>query len=120
MSLSPEAQAKVQELQVLEHNMQNLLMQKQQVQLELSETVNAFEEVKKTSEAIYKMVGSILVVVEKEKTLAELEDKKKILELRLDSLTKQERLFDAKARELQTDVRKMFEQSPSVSASKKQ
>ena len=58
--ISVEAQQKLQELQVLEHNLQALLMQKQAFQLELNESLNALDEVRKTNDTIYKMVGSIM------------------------------------------------------------
>ena len=112
-SLDHEAQQKLQELQVLEHNLQNILMQKQSFQIELNESLNALEEVRKTNDSIYKMVGSIIVVVEKEKTIKELEEKKKILEMRNDSLTKQEHLIETKAREIQQDIKKLLENKSS-------
>lgn len=107
--LDHEAQQKIQELQVLEHNLQNILMQKQSFQIELNESLNALEEVRKTNDAVYKMVGSIIVVVEKEKTIKELEEKKKLLEMRNDSLSKQEHMIETKAREIQQDIKKLLE-----------
>lgn len=104
-----ETQQKLQELQVLEHNLQNVLMQKQAFQMELNESLNALEEVKKTNDTIYKMVGSIMVVVKKEETIKSLEEKKKLLELRSESLTKQEHIIESKARELQQDLKSMLE-----------
>src|SRR3989344_4425015 len=100
------ARQKIQDLQILEQNLQNILIQKQNLQADLNETVNALEEVKKTTDAIYKMVGSIMVVV----------DKKKLSELRNDSISKQERLIESKARELQQEIKKLLEnKSPSTS-----
>jgi len=52
-TLDIETQKKIQELQILEHNLQNLMMQKQAFQLELNETVNALEEVKKKQKMTY-------------------------------------------------------------------
>ena len=118
--ISVEAQQKLQELQVLEHNLQALLMQKQAFQLELNESLNALDEVRKTNDTIYKMVGSIMVIVDKNDTIKELEEKKKLLEMRSDSITKQEHLIEAKARELQQEIKKALEKkSPSTSAKSK-
>ena len=112
--LDADAQQRLQELQVLEHNLQNILMQKQAFQIELNESLNALEEIKKTKDTIYKMIGSILVVVEKEKTIKELEEKKKLLEMRSESLSKQEQLIETKAREIQQEIKKLIEKkSPS-------
>ena len=109
---------KLQELQVIEHNLQNILMQKQAFQMELSEALNALEEISKTKDAIYKMAGSIMIKADKEKTLKELEEKKKILELRNSSLDKQEKLLESKAQEVQNELRKAIEKK-AKEASKK-
>ncbi len=106
-----EAQQKIQELQILEQNLQNILAQKQAFQMELNEVLNASEEVKKSDQQIYKMVGSIMVVVEKDATIKELDEKKKLLEIRNDSLSKQEQLFETKARELQQELRKIIDRT---------
>jgi len=119
-SLDEEAQHKLQELQILEHNLQNILAQKQVFQMELNESLNALEEVKKSSEQIYKMVGSIIVSVEKNSTIKELEEKKKLLEMRNESLTKQEQLLETKARELQQELKKTLDKkSPSSNGRQK-
>ena len=107
-----EAQAKFQELQILEQNLQSLLMQKQNSHIELSETSNALEEVRKSNELVYKMIGSIMVVVDKHNTIKELEEKKKILEIRLESVSKQERVIETKARDSQQEIKKLLEKTP--------
>jgi len=113
--LDAEAQHKLQELQILEHNLQNVLAQKQAFQMELNESLNALDEVKKSSEQVYKMVGSIIVSVEKNATVNELEEKKKLLEMRNESLAKQEQLLETKARELQQELRNLLDKkSPSA------
>lgn len=118
MDLDEKSKEKLQELQILEHNLQNILMQKQAFQLELNETLNALEEIKKTSDSIYKMVGSIMIKADKEKTLKELEEKKKILQIRNNSLDKQEQLLESKARELQEELRKAIEKKPQKTQNK--
>ena len=92
---------KIQDLQILEQNLQSLLMQKQNMSIELNETTNALEEVKKSSDSIYRLVGSIIVSVNKEKTLEDLEEKKKLLELRNASIEKQESSIESRAVALQ-------------------
>jgi prefoldin beta subunit len=111
MEMNEESQQSLQELQILEHNMNNVLMQKQAFQLELNETINALEETKKTQDSIYKMAGSIMIRADKEKVLKELEEKKKVLQLRNDSLDKQEKLLETKAKELQNNLRKEMEKN---------
>ncbi len=108
MNIDKETQKTIQELQILEHNLNNLLMQKQAFQLELNETLNALEEIKNTDEAIYKMVGSIMVKGDKKKIHEELSEKKDVLQMRMSSIEKQEKLFESKAKELQEEARKSF------------
>ena len=111
--MEAQTRQKLQDLQILEQNLQNLLIQKQNINSELNETVNALDEVKKTNDLIYKMVGSIMVAVDKKKTIEELEEKKKLSELRNDSIIKQEKLIETKARELQEELKKLLQKSPS-------
>lgn len=99
----------IQELQIIEHNLQNLLMQKQAFQMEINETANAIEEVKKSNDNVYKITSSIMIKTDKEKVLPELEEKNKMLEMRFQALDKQEALFQSKAKELQNEVQKNLE-----------
>ena len=112
--MEAETRQKLQDLQILEQNLQNLLVQKQTIQEDLSEVLNALEEVKRTSDAVYKMVGSIMVVVDKKKTIEELEEKRKLAELRNASVVKQEKLIETKAHELQEELKNLLQKSPST------
>jgi len=86
--------------------------------MELNESLNALDEIRKTKDTIYRMIGSILVVVEKEKTIKELEEKKKLLEMRSESLSKQELLIETKAREIQQEIKKLIEKKSPPSNNK--
>jgi len=108
-TLDLEIQKKIQELQVLEHNMHNLLMQKQAFQLELNESLNALEEVKKTKDDVFKITGSIMLKTDKNTILKELEEKKKVLELRVNTIEKQEKFLESRAKELQEETQKSLE-----------
>jgi len=110
MNIDKETQQKIQEIQILDQNLQSILMQKQTFQLELNETTNAIEEVKKTEDSIYKILGQVMIKSDKEKVLKDLEEKKKLFELRLDALEKQEKLLGNKARELQSEAEKLMKQ----------
>jgi len=105
-TINEEIEQQIQDLQVLDQNLQQLMMQKQAFQLELNETLNALEEVKKADDEIYKVVGSIMVKAEKKSTIKDLEEKKKILELRNDAIGKQEKLIESKAKELKEETQK--------------
>jgi len=93
------------ELNVLEHNLQHLLMQRQALESQLSEVVNALNEVSKTQDDIYNVIGSVMLKVSKEKITSELESKKKMMETRLSSVDKQEKLVEFKVQELQKEIR---------------
>jgi prefoldin beta subunit len=103
-----EIQKKLQELQILEQNLQGLLMQKQAFQMELNQTLNALKEVEKTDDDVYKMAGSIMLKTEKTTVIKELEEKKKILELRTNAIEKQETLLNNKAEDLKKEAEKVL------------
>ena len=104
--ITQEDQEKIQQLQIFEQNLQNLLLQKQAFQLELNETENALEEVKKTKEDVYKMAGQIMIKVPKKQVEEELGKKKDILSLRTKSIEKQEEQFTQEAEKLKEEVMK--------------
>jgi len=110
MNLDKQAQENIQNLQILEQNLQGLVAQKQVFQLELNETLNALEEVKKTNDEVYKVTGSLMLKTDKEAAIKELEDKKKILELRASSIEKQEKFLESKSEELREETKKTLEQ----------
>lgn len=100
-----DAEKKLGQLQLLEQSMQNLLMQKQQFQLQQVEIESALKELEKTKEA-YKIVGNIMVLSKKEDLVAELGSKKDIIELRIKNMEKQEEQLREKASKLQSEVLK--------------
>jgi len=81
---------KIQEMQILEQNLQNLLLQKQAFQMELSETESALKEIEKSSDEVFKIIGQLMIKTGKPKIKEELSNKKKILELRIKTMEKQE------------------------------
>ncbi|MFH1503028.1 MAG: prefoldin subunit [Candidatus Diapherotrites archaeon] len=104
MKLDKNTQEKLQELQVLEQNSQNLLLQKQAFELELNEVEAAIEETKKSDDEIYKIVSQIMLKAKKQDVLKELEQKKEIFNLRLKSLENQEKLFNEKLEKLKKEL----------------
>ena len=84
-----EQQEKIQQLQLLEQNLQNLSAQKQQFQSQLFELEGALKEIETTHQA-YKIIGGIMVLTEKEQLKKELSEKKELLDLRISSVDKQE------------------------------
>lgn len=88
--IDQETMKQIQELQLLEQNMQNLLLQKQAFQLEKNETENALEEIKKTKDEVYKIIGQVMLKTNKAALEKDLKHKKDILDLRIKSIEKQE------------------------------
>ena len=81
---------KIQEMQMLEQNLQNLLLQKQAFQMESSENNAALNEIGKSGEEVFKIVGQLMIKTDKSNVKKELVEKEKILDLRLKTIEKQE------------------------------
>lgn len=95
---------KMQELQLLEHQLQTLLMEKQSLQVELNEITNALEEVSKTQSEVYKVLGNIMLKADANILSKELKEKKNLLDLRITFIEKQEKQYEEKAGKLRKDL----------------
>ena len=104
MKIDQETTKKIQALQILEQNLQALSMQKQNFQIELTEVLNALSDIKKSGEEVYKIVGGLMVRSTKADITSDLEEKKKLFELRVSSIEKQEKIFDEKAEKLKKEI----------------
>jgi len=89
-----------------QQNLQAVLIQKQQVEMELSETEKALEELTKAadSETIYKFAGNLLIKVSKPDIVKELTEKKELANTRKMVLAKQESRFKESIKDLQTKI----------------
>ncbi|MFH1801305.1 MAG: prefoldin subunit [archaeon] len=85
-----EQDKKIQEIHFLEQNIQNFLFQKQAFQIELTETRAALEEIEKSGDEVFKIIGQLMIKSEKPKIKKELLDKEKALNLRMKTIEKQE------------------------------
>jgi len=99
-----ESFKRLQELQILEQNLQNIMLQKQAFQLELNETNLALEELKGPEKEVFKIIGQIMIKSSKEEIEKELKSKKEILELRLKNIEKQESSLQNKALSLRDEI----------------
>ncbi len=107
--VSKEAEQKLQQMQMIEQSLQNLLMQKQQFQLQQVELESALKELEQVNEA-YKIVGNIMVSSKKADLKQELNSKKEVMELRIKTMEKQENQMREKASKLQNEVLKGMKQ----------
>ncbi len=108
MESAKDTDSKIAQLQMLEQNIQNFLMQKQTFQTQLIEVDGAIEELNKTKGKTYKVIGAIMVSMEKEDLIKDLDNKKEVLNLRVRSIEKQENQLKEKASNLQSEVLKQI------------
>ncbi len=95
---------KIEEIQLLEQSLNNLLLQKQMFQMELEEVEAALEEIKKSGDEVYKVIGQLMIKSDKSKAQEELENKKRIIEIRLRSIEKQEEETTKKIESLRKEI----------------
>ncbi|MFW6225732.1 MAG: prefoldin subunit [bacterium] len=95
-SISPE---KMQEIQFLEQNLQNLFFQKQSMQAELSEVNSALKEIDKSDEEVFRIVGQLMIKSNKQDVKKDLLSKKESFEKRLNELNNHEKTLLEKIEE---------------------
>lgn len=100
------SEEKVQELQMLEQNLQNTLLQKQSFQIELREIQAALKELDKSGDEVFKIIGQLMIKTDKKEMKIELSDKEKMINLRINTLEKQEKTLSEKLDELQREILK--------------
>ena len=94
----------IQEIQMIEQTIQNLLLQKQAFQMELSETQQALEEIRNAGEEVFKIIGQLMLKTDKKKIEEELKNKEKLLNLRVTTMEKQENALNEKLTSLRDAV----------------
>ena len=109
--MDSQLQEKIEVLRGLEMQLENMLMQRQTVQIELNESLNALEEVKNTKDDVFKILSGLMIRVDKEKAVKELEEKKKIAEMKVNSIEKQEKLLSEKADKLRKEITSSVEKN---------
>ena len=104
MNIDKETENQIKELQIFEQNLQSILMQKQALQLELSEIENASAELEKSSGDVFKIAGNIMIKASKDAVSKDLKDKEKIIFMRLKSIDTQEKSLEKNSEELRIKV----------------
>ncbi len=97
-------QEKIQEMQITEQKLQNTILQKQAFQMELAETNAALEELEKSGDEVFKIIGQLMIKSEKSKIKEDLLDKQRILDLRVKSLEKQENSLTEQLEKIQNEI----------------
>ncbi|MBT4824966.1 prefoldin subunit beta [Candidatus Woesearchaeota archaeon] len=103
---------KVNQLQMIEQNLQQLLSQRQQFQGQLVEVESALEELKKSEDA-YKIVGNIMIKTAKDDLSKDLNEKKEKAELRVKTIENQESKLKEKAESIRKEVMQELEKGDS-------
>jgi len=101
-----EQNKKIQEMQFLEQNLQNLLLQKQAFQIELAETQSALKEIENAGDEVFKIIGQLMIKTDKSKMKEELSNKEKILSLRIKAIEKQETSLTEQVNILRAEIMK--------------
>ena len=106
--LPPQVQERLLRLQQVQQTLQSVVTQKQQLELELTETDQALSELGKLDETaiIYRSIGSLLVKAEKTKVSTDLAERKELLNTRISVLGKQEERLRTQAKDLQARLQK--------------
>ena len=101
--LPPQIQQRLLRLQQLQQTLQGVMAQKQQLTMQLTEVEHAESELEKMKETavIYKSIGALLVKSKKDKVTAELTERKELLKMRVDVLSKQEERLRTQVKDLQ-------------------
>jgi prefoldin beta subunit len=109
-NLPPEAQEKIEELQDLQETAQQVAVQKQQAETTLGETNAALEQLEDIDEDtdMYQEVGELLVETEYDEAQESLDEKSDSLEVRVETLGKQEDRVEEKFEELQQELQQML------------
>ncbi|MFQ5998666.1 MAG: prefoldin subunit beta [Candidatus Bathyarchaeia archaeon] len=114
VEIPPQLQEQIAKLQQLQQTLQVIVNQKQQVELELTDTDKALEELDKTGNdtALFKSIGAILVKKDKTSLSSELTEKKELLNVRVTVLGKQEEKTKEKLKELDQQLQAKLRVTP--------
>jgi prefoldin beta subunit len=115
--MTDKFQDKLGQLQLVQQNMENFGMQRQQFQQ--SEIDAALVEVRNSPQS-YKMIGNIMVLVKKEDLIKDLEEKREMLGIRISTIEKQEEKLRVKFEELQQEMITEYDKKTSNTQKSKQ
>ena len=106
MEIPENIQNQLNQFQQLQQQAQAVTMQVQNVEIQIQETEKALEELKKTDDSteVFKQAGTLLIKVEYADALADMEDKLETLQLRKQTMTRQEERVMKKLEEMQATI----------------
>jgi len=106
MEIPENIQQQLNQFQQLQQQAQAVNMQVQNVEIQIQETEKALEELKKTDDSteVFKQAGTLLIKVEYADALAAMEDKLETLQLRKQTMSRQEERVMKKLEEMQATI----------------
>ena len=105
--MDKESEQLLTQAQIYQQQIQNILTQKSALSLELNEIKKALEEIEKTSEKfVFKLSGPIMIRVDTKDIKKDLNEKENMINLRLNTIEKQESKLKEKIGELRTKIMK--------------
>ena len=106
MEIPENIQNQLNQFQQLQQQAQAVSMQVQNVEIQIQETEKALEELKKTDEntEVFKQAGTLLIKVDYDDALADMADKLETLELRKQTMSRQEERVMKKLEEMQATI----------------
>ena len=108
--MPPWLQEQITKMQQSQQNLQSILAQKQQVEMENTESDRALEELQKAKDDahVFKYAGSILMKSDKKTLIEELEEKKELSKTQTTVLTKQEERLKTSLQEQEKKIQEML------------
>ena len=75
--MNKDTEKKIQQFQIIEQQLDNIILQKQNFQVQLAENENASVELEKSNKTPYKIIGTIMVSSERNSLLKDLKESRK-------------------------------------------
>ena len=108
--MPPWLQEQIAKMQQSQQNLQSILAQKQQVEMENTESDRALEELQKAKDDdhVFKYAGSILLKSDRKTQIEELEEKKELSKTKVTVLQKQEDRLKSSLQEQEKKIQDML------------
>ena len=117
--MPPWLQEQITKMQQTQQNLQSILAQKQQVDMDTTESERALEELQKSSDddQVFKFSGMILIKSDKKTLIDELEEKKELSKTKITVLAKQEERLKTSLQEQEKKIQDMLKNQTSGNSS---
>jgi len=105
--LPPQIKNQLAQLQQIQQQAQAIAVQKNQVEINLKETDLALEELEKidADAVVYRAIGDLMIKTERDRTKESLKEKKDTLDLRMQTLARQEERAQKRFQQLQDQLK---------------